>query len=547
MAESEIILSLCLSGRNDHYGHDFQRRFVQAMEFLAWSAERAGVLDRLEVLFTDWNSAIPLTQIIHLSPPAAKMLRFITVPPAVAEKYNSDLAPFQQSIAFNVALRRARGRFAGIMPADILIQQHSLRNLLAILEGAIATSHDWRQAIIAVPRKNLPFFTQEQDYFSSPEQIEALLLAGDSYMLFDNRSRGLMGGYGIFISSRELLDDLRGVDERIAGWGYNDIDLALRCADRAPVINTNGYGIKCYDFEPNPRAVTQKEQKRAPVLPIGLGKAENTPEWGLSQYDFASEPARGEGNTDAARQSPCCPAEVSCREWLLWLSQRISAFSVPCFSAPALAAAYLARRTPPRRVLLYGSGDRSIAAALSLVCPLAELTICELFCDNQSFYRIWHDDAVLGSLHWQGQVHYWPANTIVDRHPFDLIIITTSVPTESTLQQNSSAASSIIFSSSGLAGWGGQSDALCSASRRCFKLPGLTIFSSVDLSLAKLRQECRPLDGNIFGKILLLIRPYASKLVKLGNLLLRTPLRDWPLLYRLLRRFLPRRPNRPST
>ena len=82
--QNEIILSICLIGRNDDYGKDFKRRLRQSMDFLAYSAEKAGVLDKIEVLLTDWNSDTPLVEAVTFSPAAAKMIKFIEVPPSVA-------------------------------------------------------------------------------------------------------------------------------------------------------------------------------------------------------------------------------------------------------------------------------------------------------------------------------------------------------------------------------------------------------------------------------------------------------------------------------
>ncbi len=84
------ILSICLSGRNDNYGYDFKRRFIRAMDFLAWSADRAGVPDKIEVVFTDWDSEVPLSKDIALTEKAAAMVRFIEVPPEIAKQMNHD-------------------------------------------------------------------------------------------------------------------------------------------------------------------------------------------------------------------------------------------------------------------------------------------------------------------------------------------------------------------------------------------------------------------------------------------------------------------------
>ena len=128
MQEHSPVLSLCLSGRNDNYGFDFKRRFAQAMNFLAWSAARAGVADRIEVVFADWNSATPLAGDLYLSPEAVNMVRFIEIPPEIAAEHNPSFSPFSQSVAFNAALRRGKGRFLGGRSSDFAHRAEPDRN-----------------------------------------------------------------------------------------------------------------------------------------------------------------------------------------------------------------------------------------------------------------------------------------------------------------------------------------------------------------------------------------------------------------------------------
>ena len=344
--ENSPLLSLCLSGRNDNYGFNFKRRFVQAMNFLAWSARKAGVEKQIEVVFADWNSEIPLSRVIRLSDGAAKMVRFLEIPPDLAARYNPSFSPFSQSVAFNAALRRAKGAYLGMMPADILLTSYALRNLIGILSGTIPVSFDPRAAVISVPRKNIPFYAEEAHDFSSPERTEALLLAGDAWMLCDNTARGMMGSYGVFILERSLFFSLRGTDERIAGWGYNDIDLALRCADRASVMNMMGYGVWSYDFEPSFRMLVQKEKRRTVFHPIRLGHAENPENWGLADQTLSESRAES-GSENLLFNSPR-PDTLAWRDWIFWLSQRISPSVVPFFSSCAMLAAWTAAGKTPR-------------------------------------------------------------------------------------------------------------------------------------------------------------------------------------------------------
>ena len=187
-AAAIVLLSLCLSGRNDNYGFNFKRRFVQSMNFLAWSARKAGVEKQIEVVFADWNSEIPLSRVIRLSDGAAKMVRFLEIPPDLAARYNPSFSPFSQSVAFNAALRRAKGAYLGMMPADILLTSYALRNLIGILSGTIPVSFDPRAAVISVPRKNIPFYAEEAHDFSSPEPSFGFFPGAHTSSLFQSSS-----------------------------------------------------------------------------------------------------------------------------------------------------------------------------------------------------------------------------------------------------------------------------------------------------------------------------------------------------------------------
>lgn len=528
---SEILLSICICGRNDNYGHDFKRRFAQAMNLMAWSAKRANALEQIEVVFTDWNSERPLAKELILSKDATAMVRFIEVPPEIAVKHNKSLSPFQQSIAFNVALRRAKGKFLGLMPADILFTSHGMRNMIGILNGDIPVMFDLKHAVISVPRKKLPYYIQESSYFTSPAQIEKYLIDGDAYMLFDNHARGLMGEYGAFILERELLFELRGVDERIAGWGYNDIDIALRCADKADVINTSGYCVVCYDFEASLCMVRQKERRKTDFWEIKPGVADNDENWGLGNIEL-TESRAVEGNRAYAETSPI-PESVSYRDWVIWLSQHVGSSSVPSFSSAALAVGWNAMKLKPKKIMIYGTADMSVCAAISLVCPLAELVICEHFLDVTAYEKLWKNDNLLGSFHHQAHVAYLPVSDIFRTLLADMIILNGILPAPDILKKNCSPVSVLVFLCgadkteeyvSSLSGMG--------YSRIC--IYGITVLTPYPIALEEAQVQWKPMTGNLITKFLLMFREYFSKIRKLGNILARQPFHSWPRVFAII-------------
>ena len=440
---SEIILSICLSGRNDNYGFNFKYRFVQAMNFLAWSAKRASVYDQIEVVFTDWNSEKPLAQEICLSEDASKMVRFVVVPPEIAKKYNPSFSPFSQSVAFNAAFRRAKGKYIGLMPADVLLPSHSLRNLIHILSGDYPVDFSLDKAVFAVPRKNVPFSLNEGAYFTSPKAIEHLLLSGSAYMLTDNLPRGMMGGYGAFFLNREQLFSLWGADERIDGWGYNDIDLALRASVHSQVINMSGYGVWSYDFEPSRKMDNQKQSRLAKVNAIKFGTAENTENWGLGEITLPEMYAQCGTNKDLHYAS-ADPEGISYRDWIAYLLHQVPR-SVKKISSCALAAAQISLQNKVKSITLIGANDISIPVILSLYNSFPELKIYQTLSDEEAFFALWRYDITLGPLHYQGPVSYIPSFHIMEHLP-EMIICDSVIPDFEDLAKHISERTILLLS-----------------------------------------------------------------------------------------------------
>ena len=248
---ADPLVSIALCGRNDNYGFAFKRRLVQAVNFTAWSAERIGMLDRLEIIFCDWNSERPMAEEIKLIAPAAAVTRFIAVPPSIAREHNFAGTPFHTDIACNVAYRRARGEYVGMMPADNFLTRFSLRALFALLGGDYGGGplpFDLRRSVLSVPRRNFHSFCREEYFFTAPEEMERRICAADPALSADCHI-GLMSGYGLFLVHRELMEQLRGFNENNGGGGLSDVDLGERAVlCNAPTVNLAPYGVCCYDF-----------------------------------------------------------------------------------------------------------------------------------------------------------------------------------------------------------------------------------------------------------------------------------------------------------
>ena len=158
-------LSICLTGRNDNYSLDFNRRLEQLLNFLAYSAKKGNVLDAIEVVLTDWNSDVPLISELSLSKEACGLLKTVIVPPEIANNYNWKDTPFHGTNAINVAVRRSSGRFIAVMPGDILIPEFAITRLIKLLNKRDNDFYNPEETLFAIPIKNIPFsFSDEISY-----------------------------------------------------------------------------------------------------------------------------------------------------------------------------------------------------------------------------------------------------------------------------------------------------------------------------------------------------------------------------------------------
>jgi len=378
MADLEPTLSICMFGRNDSYGVDFMRRFEQAMEFLRYSACKAGVQDRLEVLFTDWNCESPMAESTRLSPGAAAMVKFIEVPPSTASGLNLPGSNFNSALGQNVALRRASGMFAAIMPSDILLSFSSLRHLFDVLEGRVELPFPLDSAFLGVPRRFIASHCREAAFFSDCESIERVLMANERYLYQERAQQGLHGSYGLFMLSKKMLGKLRGVDERFRGWGVSDIDLAYRAGlEGGMAASLGAYGVVSYDFDISASAYVKKRSIHSPkpeMLPL-LG---NSADWGLARESFKVVNAPPRSKMLVAKRPPLSPAvlfDPGVRLDLALRGSSIDLWKMKGFSPASLALANLARLLSPRQYLEFDVEDESALVAFSLNAPAADILI----------------------------------------------------------------------------------------------------------------------------------------------------------------------------
>ncbi|MBI3795066.1 MAG: glycosyltransferase family 2 protein [Nitrospinae bacterium] len=293
-----LTLSLILCGRNDNYAGDFKYRVSTSINYFCRHAAELGVLKKMEVVFVDWNSDVPVAEELRLSPESAETTRFIMVPPNVASKYNSPGRGYHNSLPLNVGLRRARGEFIAFAPADVIFSKPSVRNIFELMEGGVTAPFDPRKAFLCVGRKFVPWQFWERK--PGLEEWDRYIKLHSHHLVYENHLfHGICGGYGALLASRELFFETQGVREDVSGWGATDIDLGIRMNLKYPTVPLAGFGIDAYDMQTKPESNAYRHlpEHEIPRGTPGEIKA-NAEDWGLKGYDFEELKSHFSGDFD---------------------------------------------------------------------------------------------------------------------------------------------------------------------------------------------------------------------------------------------------------
>ena len=274
--------SICLTGRNDNYGGSFKRRLALSINYLARNAKRIGMLDEIEVIVTDWNSEVPLSQVVRLTADGSRISRFIHVPPEIAKPKNFPQTNFHSSLALNVALRRACGEFLMVMPADILIPEYPLSQLMKLLREELETPFDIRKSCMLISRKYFPY--QFRDIENDLSLIDNYLTLNEVRLERAELSCGLAANASALLFYSKICHDLCGFNELMGGHGFSDNDFGLRANEYYPVIDLSFFGIQVYDFKVSSDALSYKQK----VINKYIIDTKKNEKWGLSDYDLST-------------------------------------------------------------------------------------------------------------------------------------------------------------------------------------------------------------------------------------------------------------------
>jgi len=278
------LLSFATGGRNDNYLGNFKYRLTTCLNYLARNLKDLGRLNDVEIMITDWNSEVPLSKVLSLSPEAGQICRFVYVPPAVAHAVQKQNQVYYASCAINVSLRRAQGKFLMIMGADTLVPRYSLQMLLDFLDGKITVPFELDRSIFFCRRQIISWEVVYRE--PSLEEWDRYLLLNNEQLLHEPIGFGLGSCTGGQLMHRSLWDECQGCNEQLYYWGWSDVELALRVTQHYPWAELSGVGVSMLEMEAykyNLRTWDNNVYNPSTVSPAFVVNDEN---WGLKNYNF---------------------------------------------------------------------------------------------------------------------------------------------------------------------------------------------------------------------------------------------------------------------
>ena len=360
-------LSLIMCSRNDQYQGDSLWRLQTALNYAGRQVRDLGREDDVEIIVSDWGSEVPLRDAIALTPEAARLVRFLTIPPGIARIEQKD-SPFPEVLALNAAARRASGEYIGRIDQDTLVSRRFFETffwlrekprLLVPLDSAVMISN----------RRSIPY----RFAVRRPSQR-----AVDRYLRWFGRFLPLTSSppahyfyhvyIGILLMHRDIWYACGGFDEQFIYMDYMELDMTLRLSTKYQVINF-GELVDCafyhLDHE-RPRVsrhVNRYERKTNPLRSLDDMPGEFSPNaagWGLHDrpIDVVSAPPVQETPAGARRRPHT--------EWTMFVATSLLSTLQAAVDASIVGAPVYAKKSYRRGKRLLGRlGGRRIKRRLA--------------------------------------------------------------------------------------------------------------------------------------------------------------------------------------
>lgn len=220
-------LSLIVCSRNDQWQGNSLWRLQTTLNYAALQAAKLDQLDDVEIIVADWGSTESLSEAVRLTADAARIVRYLNVPPKLAREKQKDSA-FAEVIALNAAARRSRGDYIGRIDQDTLVGRRFFEWFFSVIEISGAPVPIDTTVMIA-NRRRIPYAFA----------VRCLPLAVvEKYVGLFNRLLPRMRPppvkrywecyIGILLLHRKLWEVARGYDESFIYYGHMETDFFLR-------------------------------------------------------------------------------------------------------------------------------------------------------------------------------------------------------------------------------------------------------------------------------------------------------------------------------
>jgi hypothetical protein len=283
------VLTLIIVGRNDDHQGGYLYRLETALNMLANNLNEIGRLSDVEVLFVDWGSASPIADSLKLGSAAADLVEFIEVPFSITSQLLPD-GRMYPTLAVNVGVRRASGRFIALGDSDCLYTTFVLEMLLGALSGERPVDVDLERMILPLRRYQVPWsLVQRQPGIGA---LERFIKSAFGSFRAEMPSAGFLGGFaGAQLMHRNLWHEARGYDESLKeSWGWADNDLHLRLGQKYSSFDLGYFGICLFHLEhraPFPDPAPNRSPRTVNPMVISQELRANDESWGLGSVTLS--------------------------------------------------------------------------------------------------------------------------------------------------------------------------------------------------------------------------------------------------------------------
>jgi len=362
-----VTLSLILCSRNDQYMGDSRWRLATALNYVGEHIRRLGRESDVEIVVADWGSDPPLSDTLEIDPAAARVTRFVLVPPILAATLQLD-SPFPEVIALNAAARRARGDYIGRIDQDTLVGARFLATFFDLCEGKQRLDVPLDSALLFSGHRHVPYRLAVRcpPLWAVTRFVErrgrALPLEGS-----DSASPFYLKAVGIWLLHRRLWHECGGYDERMIYMNGMEANMIHRLMTTYPIVDLGRLaGHDFYHLEHyHPWATRRSSTHRKvnPHLPFWTPDRMNPngDAWGLAAHDLAFAPS---GNVQDSAAPPSTVPGTRAGQFLL-LTALVSALGV----VDRIAIATTVWSTRIRKAWL-AVRDRPVATWPRVLCDL---------------------------------------------------------------------------------------------------------------------------------------------------------------------------------